>query len=266
MNVTDLTIYPIKSTTGLYADHFEVTKAGLKLDRHWVIVDENNAAITGRQNAQTLRFSSELFSDHLLVKHEGDSIKLPLTLNHQESLEIKIFSSIANGIEISTSANSWFSGKLKQECRVVILDSSRPRQVQESHGGKQGEEVGFADMNPLLLISEASLEDLNSRLERPISMRNFRPNIVVKGCDPFEEDTWKKIKIGECVFRVAQKCERCVFTTIDPDTLEKSQKAEPLRTLAIYRRTSGKDVAFGVHLIPEKLGIIHLHDQIEILS
>lgn len=266
MNVTDLTIYPIKSTSGMYADHFEVTKSGLSLDRHWVIVDENNAAITGRQNAQTLGFSSELFSDHLLVRHSGDSIKLPLERNDQPSLEIKIFSSIANGIEISDDVNSWFSERLKQECRVVILDSSRPRQVQENHGGKQGEIVGFADMNPTLLISEASLEDLNSRLESPVSMKNFRPNIVVQGCNSFEEDVWRKLKIGECVFRIVQKCERCVFTTIDPDTLEKNKKAEPLRTLAKYRRTSGNDVAFGVHLIPEKLGTIRLNDKVEVLS
>jgi uncharacterized protein YcbX len=266
VKVTDLTIYPIKSTSGLYADHFEVTKTGLKLDRHWVIVDENNAAITGRQNAQTLAFSSKLFSDHLLVRHEGDSIKLPFEVVDQQSIEIKIFSSIANGIEISDEVSSWFSNRLKQECRVVFLDSSRPRQVQEKHGGKNREIVGFADMNPILLISEASLGDLNSRLEEPVSMRNFRPNIVVKGCDSFEEDTWKRIKVGACEFRVVQKCERCVFTTIDPDTLEKNKKAEPLRTLAKYRRTSGKDVAFGVHMIPEKLGTIRLNDQVEVIA
>ena len=121
-------------------------------------------------------------------------------------------------------------------------------------------------MNPILLILEASLEDLNARLENPVSMRNFRPNIVVKGCDSFEEDIWKRIKIGECEFRVVQKCERCVFTTIDPDTLEKNKKAEPLRTLANYRRTSGNDVAFGVHMIPEKLGTIRLGDQVEVIA
>ncbi|MFT7032474.1 MAG: hypothetical protein ACJA2S_000974 [Cyclobacteriaceae bacterium] len=250
----------------MYADHFEVTQTGLMLDRHWVIIDENNAAITGRENAQTLAFSSKLFSDYLLVKHQGNSIKLPFELVNQQSIEIKIFSSLVNGIEISDEVNSWFSERLKQECRVVVLDSSRPRQVQEIHGGRNQEIVGFADMNPILLISEASLEDLNSRLEDPVSMKNFRPNIVVKGCDSFEEDTWKRIQIGGCEFRVVQKCERCVFATIDPDTLEKNKKAEPLRTLAKYRRTSGKDVAFGVHMIPEKLGTIYLDDQVEILA
>lgn len=266
MKVTDLIIYPIKSSSGLYADQFEVIKTGLMHDRQWVIVDEYNTAITGRKNAQTLAFSSNIFSNHLLVKHQRDSIELPFEVADQSSIEIKIFSSTANGIEISDEINSWFSDRLKQECKVVVLDSSKPREIQEIHGGKNGETVGFADMNPILLISEASLEDLNSRLENPVSMKNFRPNIVVKGCNSFEEDNWNKIRISECEFRVVQKCERCVFTTIDPDTLEKNKKAEPLRTLAKYRRTSGSDGAFGVHMIPEKLGTIHMNDQIEILA
>lgn len=266
MQVTDLTIYPIKSTSGLNADHFEVTKTGLEFDRYWVIIDKNNAAITGRQNTQKLTFSSNLFSDHLLVRHKGDSIKLPFEVVDQQAIEIKIFSSVASGIEISDEVNSWFSERLKLACRVVVLDRNRQRQIQKIHGGKDGEIVGFADMNPILLISTASLADLNSRLNNSVSMSNFRPNIVIKGCDSFEEDTWKRIKIGECEFRVVQKCERCVFTTIDPDTLVKNEKGEPLRTLAKYRRTSGNDVAFGVHMIPEKLGKIRVGDQVEVIA
>jgi uncharacterized protein len=250
----------------VYADYFEIVETGLKLDRHWVIINDNNEAITGRQNTQMLSFSSSISKDHLLVKHLNESIQLPIILGTGDSIEIKIFSSLAHGIEISDQVNSWFSERLNQNCRAVILNTNKKRQVQEKHGGQSDDFVGFADMNSVLLISQESLGDLNSRLDNSISMRNFRPNIVVQGCKPYEEDNWGEIRIGECQFKVVQKCERCVFTTIDPDTFERNKNSEPLRTLAKYRRTQSGDVAFGVHMIPEKLGTIRVGDSVEILT
>ena len=267
MKVTRLTIYPIKSSTGFRSNRFELTKFGLYLDRNWALIDPKGKVITGRQNTQMLAFYSEVFSDHLMVTYNGRaSIKIPFNSHQGQSIHVQIFSSIGYGLEVSEEINAWFSEKINQECKLVIFAPNENRHIQEKHGGQSGEVVKFADMNPILLISEASLEDLNSKLDIPVSMRNFRPNIVIDGCSAFEEDTWQKIRIGECEFRIAQQCERCVFTTINPDTLESSKTGEPLKTLSKYRRTQSGGVAFGVHMIPEKLGTININDTVEILN
>jgi uncharacterized protein YcbX len=124
-------------------------------------------------------------------------------------------------------------------------------------------QVAFSDGFPLLLISESSLSDLNNRLPESVAMKRFRPNLVVKNTKPYEEDSWKKIKIGECEFNVAKPCSRCVLTTVDPETGEFSGK-EPLRTLATYRKHNG-NVLFGQNLIGTKMGKLEVGMTVEII-
>jgi hypothetical protein len=97
-----------------------------------------------------------------------------------------------------------------------------------------------------LLIGEASLEDVNRRLETPVPMNRFRPNFVVSGSQPFEEDTWTNVQIGEATFRAVKPCARCIVTTTDQETGERS--AEPLKTLADYRKKDQK-ILFGQNVI-----------------
>ena len=267
MHVSDLTVYPIKSVTGLTGTSFQVEKEGLSFDRHWVVVDESGIAITGRDNAELLTFSTEIKSDHLVVWHiSGDRREIPFDAFLDKNVDVAIFSSTGYGREVSVELSAWFSEKLRQPCRLVVSDPAKQRGVQEKYGGSTGDVVKFADMNPILLLSEASVDDLNSKLETPVSVRNFRPNIVVVKTQPFEEDTWKRIQIGECIFKVVQQCERCVFTTIDPDTRQKNKQGEPLRTLVTYRRTESGGVAFGMHLIPERIGTIRVGDEVQVMN
>jgi uncharacterized protein len=120
-----------------------------------------------------------------------------------------------------------------------------------------GDIVSFADGYPLLLISEASLADLNQRLETPLEMRRFRPNLVISGCEPYAEDRLRTLRIGGVSFRAVKRCERCMVTTVDPDTAERGR--EPLRTLARYRLEEGK-VWFGMNLIHDGPGRLSLGD------
>jgi len=124
-------------------------------------------------------------------------------------------------------------------------------------------QVAFSDGFPLLLISEASLNELNSRLPESVAMKRFRPNLVVKDTEPYAEDSWKKIIIGECEFHVVKPCSRCILTTVDPETGEFSGK-EPLRTLATYRKLNGK-VMFGQNLIATKIGKLEVGMSVEII-
>jgi hypothetical protein len=124
-------------------------------------------------------------------------------------------------------------------------------------------QVAFSDGFPFLLISEASLNELNSRLPESVAMKRFRPNLVVKDTEPYAEDSWKKIIIGECEFHVVKPCSRCILTTVDPETGEFSGK-EPLRTLATYRKLNGK-VMFGQNLIATKIGKLEVGMSVEII-
>jgi hypothetical protein len=139
--------------------------------------------------------------------------------------------------------------------------SNRPVDPDYTVGENQ---VSFSDGFPFLLISEASLNDLNKRLPESVAMMRFRPNLVVKNTEPFEEDFWKFIRIGDCELQVVKPCSRCVLTTVDPETGKFSGK-EPLRTLATFRKENGK-VLFGQNLLATKMGEMEVGMPVEIIS
>ena len=124
--------------------------------------------------------------------------------------------------------------------------------------------MSFADAVPLLLATDASLVDLNRRLARPLPMSRFRPNVTVDGDEPWEEDRWKIVRMGNVEFEITHRCARCVVTTIDQDTGEKSGEGEPLKTLATFRRDSD-GVYFGQNLVPRSVGTIAVGDEVEVL-
>ena len=141
------------------------------------------------------------------------------------------------------------------------MDAGVTRPMTDAHS-QAGDEVSFADAFPLLLISRAALDGLNARLAKPVSMLQFRPNLVVDGAPAHAEDGWKRIRIGEVEFDVAKPCTRCVFTTVDPLRGERDPDGEPLRTLIGYRR-NGDGVTFGQNLIPRSLGTLRIGDAVK---
>jgi len=169
------------------------------------------------------------------------------------------------GERVSDYANEWFSEYLDKSVKLLYAGKLK-RPVLSKHGGKDGDIVSFADQAPILLVSTASLTNLNSRLDSPIPMNRFRPNLIVKGSEAFAEDNWKFIKIGECEFEVIQSCERCIFTTIDIETKKKDKYREPLKTLMKYRTNATGGPIFGVHIVPRKLGMVKVEDQLEVIE
>ena len=265
MKLSSLSIYPLKSITGIHLQHSGVTKKGLLYDRNWTLIDDNNKVITARDYPILLRLSCQLDEYSLeIYQNEQHVLSIPKEIKSNLSEEIQIFSSKANGLIYSDEINTWFSDYLGISTRLMVVDFDKERVILEKHGGKPNDIVGFADQNPLLLISEASLGELNSRLDTPVTMTHFRPNIVVSGCEPFAEDNWKYFSIGDCDFEVVQPCQRCIFTTIDPVTAQKSLDMEPLKTLSKYRKLSTGGIEFGVHVIPRKLGKVKLGDRLEL--
>ena len=124
-----------------------------------------------------------------------------------------------------------------------------------------GQRVGFADGFPFLVATTGSLSDLNQRLETPVSMKRFRPNIVIAGAEPFEEDRWGRFSVNGVVFENVKPCSRCSITTVAPETGLAS--AEPLRTLSTFRRFES-GVMFGQNAICFGPGVVRVGDDVEI--
>jgi len=265
INVTNLFTYPIKSTKGISLIESEIGPLGLKLDRTWAVIDENNHFITGRENQNILKISTNINESKLLLSAPNiDSIEIDTeTPLNQKRAEVFLFKKAASAFVLNNHINDWLSTILGQNARMITIDKTDLRKMSARHNPKEHERIGFSDGSPIHLFSKASLAHLNAQLDKKVSLHNFRPNIIVDGCEAYAEDNWKSIKIGACEFEVTGKMGRCIFTTIDPNTLKKDSLGEPLKTLSRTRK-EGNRVGFGMCLIPRKLGIIKVGDEVEL--
>ncbi len=266
MQLTEINIYPIKSTRRIALEESEVLARGLPWDRRWMLVDVEGRFITARKYPSLAAVQTRLDDAALHVGAQGcPELVLPLRAMPREAVTVSVWRDQCEAVPAGDEADAWFSDYLGVECRLVRMTDELVRGVDPDFG-RPGDEVSFADGFPMLLISEASLRDLNSRLEQPVSMRRFRPNLVVDGEAPYAEDGWRRIRIGEVEFEGVKNCSRCVFTTVDPDRGVRDPSGEPLRTLGRYRRRPEGGVYFGQNLIPRSGGVLRLGDPVEVLD
>jgi uncharacterized protein len=266
MNVSSITLYPIKSTRGVSVDTATVEARGLQYDRRMALFDDKGAVVTARDYPKLLDINCHIVDDEINVAvADEDIMRLDASEFAGALSEVQVFDDPAYAMVASTKINTWFSEYLGTNCRLLMIDDRGRRDLAYTVGGSAGDIVSFADECPLLLVADASLDDLNSRLDEAIPMSRFRPNITVSGADAFSEDSWTKLRVGEVLFDVTQRCKRCVFTTLDADTKVKHTEQEPLRTLSTYRKHPQGGVAFGVHLVRRGEGVVRLDDQIELL-
>jgi len=262
VKVHSLHIYPVKSLTGIQVPSFEMDDFGPKGDRRWMIVDRDRSFVTQRAFPELAKITTS-------VAKSGVSIHIPgegdFTLKAtDEELRVLVWRDWVKAQEGEAAASEALSRFCGKELRFVYMPDSSFRRVD---AGRVAEyrRVGFADGYPFLITSLASLEELNGRLEVPVDMRRFRPNIVVEGSAPWQEDHWRKLKVGEQQFDIVKPCSRCVLTTVDPDTGVKDPGLQPLRTLSGYRRTSD-GVIFGQNALHESPGVIHVDDSVTVIE
>jgi uncharacterized protein YcbX len=266
MKVTEINIYPIKSTRRIALHASAVLPRGLPWDRRWMLVDENNNFITARQHPALAMVQTEIDGDSLVIVAEaGGVLRLPLHPEQRQTARVTLWRDSVDAVVTNPEADAWFADFLGISCRLVQMTDDLTRGVDQEYG-QPDDEVSFADGFPLLLITEASLADLNSRLDNPVDMRRFRPNLVVDGDVPYAEDGWRRFRVGEVEFAGVKNCSRCVFTTVDPDRGIKSPDQEPLRTLSTYRRRQEGGVFFGQNLIPRGFGVIRVGDRLTLLD
>ncbi len=246
-----LTIYPIKSAGGISASEWEVDAFGLCHDRRWMVVDLAGRMITQRTHPRLALARPAIEGERLVVRAEGlDPLVLPLRPTDAVTATVTIWGDTCAALWQGEAAARWFSALVGVTVALVYMPDSTWRPAGQAYAPPTAR-VSFADAYPFLLLSEESLAELNSRMTVPVPMNRFRPNLVIRGVAPFDEDELKTFLIGDLQFRAVKPCDRCVLTTTDQETAERG--VEPLRTLATFRRRDGK-VYFGQNVVHERKG------------
>lgn len=257
LRLSEINIYPIKSARGISVPSAKLDDRGLEFDRRWMVVDENGHFLTQRILPKMAIIGVSLQSDHLSVGARGmQNLTIPLVSPSTKAVRVQIWSDSLDALDVGEEAASWFTEVLGLSCRLVQMPGQGVRSVNPKYAPPDTP-VSFADAFPVLLISTASLADLNARLAEPVPMNRFRPNIVIDGSGAYEEDSWKCVRVGSVLFSVVKPCSRCTVPTVNQDTGESGK--EPLRTLSTYR-VRDSNVYFGQNLIHENRGILNVGD------
>ena len=248
---------------GISLEEAKTDRFGLRMDRRWMLIDAEEVAITQRSIPELCLFECEYLNDKLVVTHKDDKgfkviIEIGAYLDTKR-FEVQVFEDRCEAYEVSAEISRVFSDMLSKEVKLVYMPETAERQVDEAFADK-GVFTSFSDGFPILMIGEESLNDLNEKLEKPVSMLRFRPNLVFSGGYPFVEDDLKVFHINGLKMQVVKPCARCVVTTVDMATAKKGK--EPLKTLASYRM-KGNKIFFGQNiLLEDKETIIRVGDEL----
>lgn len=245
ISLASIHIYPIKSLGGFAVEEARTTDRGFEHDRRWMLVDPEGRFITQREQPAMalLRCTERPAGFRVTDARTGGFIDLPWEYHGTRDIESTVFNDRVRVVEGEQRWSAWFSAMVGSECRIVYMPDDSHRQLDRQYAeGINSLSDGF----PYLIISQASLDDLNARLESAVPMNRFRPNLVIAGGEAFQEDAWKQVSIGGVKFDLVKTCGRCVITTTDQQTGERSK--EPLRTLASYR-TVGSRALFGMNAV-----------------
>ncbi len=264
LTISQLYIYPVKSLAGIAVDSAIVTSRGLQHDRRLMLTDSANRFLTQREYPVMALLQPVLAANGLYIHHKKNQLPplfIPEAPVDGQPVIVTVWDDCCGALPYDTDINDWFSQALGFACQLVYMPESSQRAADKKYA-HNNEIVSFADGYPTLLIGQASLDDLNSRLTVPVPMNRFRPNIVFTGGAPFLEDQLAKFNINGIEFSGVKPCARCVMTTIDQENPAVSK--EPLKTLAAYRQKNNK-ILFGQNLVHRGEGSIRVGDSLEVM-
>lgn len=265
MHVSQLYLYPLKSARGYSVPQYSLDARGPRWDRRWMLVDEAGQFLTQRQHAVMTQLVSHIEDNELQISAPGmpDLIVPFFYWDMIKSTQpVTVWSDTVPAKIAEGHVNAWFSQVLKQPCRLAYMPEETKRLVDPAYA-KKGEIASFSDGFPLLLATEASLQQFNQWLGSDIDIMRFRPNVVITGNTAFAEDEWRRIGIGTLEFHVAKPCSRCAIPTLDPITGERNTAV--FATLKKHRSREG-EVFFGQNLIASGKGEINVGDAVELLE
>ncbi|HXD10235.1 MAG TPA: MOSC N-terminal beta barrel domain-containing protein [Anaerolineales bacterium] len=263
ITVSSLIYYPIKACRGFEVEAAQVERMGLQNDRRMMVVTLEGLQLTQRDHAKLARVIPTLSDSTLtLSAPDFEAIQVPIQKTGTTQTVRVWHNRGVQAIDQGDESAQWFSDWLGVAVRLVHIAQGVQRTLDSQYAIHSDDHTGFADAYPILITSEESLHDLNNRLEVPVPMNRFRPNLVVKGCEAYAEDTWNQIRIGNVELAIVKPCDRCVVTTIDKESLVQSK--EPLKTLATYR-TQELGAIFGQNIIPLSEGRLQLGMNVDVL-
>jgi uncharacterized protein YcbX len=269
LTLASLHVYPVKGLKGIDLEASLATPRGLEHDRRWMVVDAESQFISQREHPKMATIWTEFVDGTLeLSAPDMPAVDVPLAPDTAPSLRVRVWKSEVDAAPVSSFADAWLSEYLGFPCRLVYMPDESRRESPAQFGG-EGNLVGFADAFAWLVAGEASLGDLNTRLKArghtSVPMNRFRPNLVVAGAEPYAEDGWRDIRVGEAILRGVKECARCQVPTTDQMTGE-VRGPEPIATLSTYRQQADGTVLFGMNFVTVRGGTMRVGDTVEILA
>lgn len=279
MIVSDLYVYPLKSCQGIKLKRAEVQPKGFLGDREMMLVTKSGKFLTQRQYPRLAKVQVQLKNNQVVLAVQNENIA-PLIFTPTltgSKVEVEIWSDNTIAIDQGDRVAQWFHNVLQldpqKECRLVKQSPEYIRPLKSRYASEGNKAVSFADNCPYMLTTTASLAELNERIveihqqqKRAIPMDRFRPNIVIETSEPFVEDSWSLIQIGEVQFSVVKPCSRCIITTVDQQRGEKNELKEPLQTLGTFRQFGEQGVMFGENMTSRNSGVIQVGDRLQVLK
>jgi uncharacterized protein len=254
-------IYPIKSLAGIAVPHWLVTDTGFEHDRKMMLVDADRQFLSQRSLPKMALIKTAIVDDWLIVSApDRANLTLPLQPKSGTIVNCTIWHDQVDAWAFSPEAGAWFSDFLQMPCQLVYQPDHTIRKVSPEYA-KPEDQVSFADGFPFLVVSEASLNELNTQMAVEVTMQRFRPNLVIAGCESYAEDFWREITIGSIEFRLPKPCSRCSVPTINPETAQTEK--EPLTTLNKLRKVNSK-VYFGQNALHNNCGLLTVGDPVNI--
>lgn len=266
ITVTSLHIYPVKSLRGLSLARTVVLPHGFVGDRRWMLTDTGGCFLTQREVRDLASIEARITTAGLELCHaDAGAISVVEPDAGAPLATVTVWRHTGPARRAAPKSEAWLSRVLGRAVHLVFMHDPTSRPVSPDYG-RAGDHVSFADGYPVLVTNTASLDAIIAAGSGTHTMRQFRPSLVVTGAPAWAEDSWQVIRIGAVTLRIVKPCERCVVTTLDPDSGHQLSETEPLRTLGRIHRGADGRILFGQNAIPEGIGTIAVGDVVEVLQ
>ncbi|MDD9339650.1 MAG: YcbX family protein [Providencia heimbachae] len=255
--------HPVKSMRGIRLSHAFADISGLTFDRNFMVTTLEGKFITARKYPQMLLFTPAMLNNGLYLRApNGESATVLYQDFDQNQSPTEVWGNHFHALIAPAAVNTWLSSFFDEPVQLRWLSPQLSRRVKTFSDIP----LSFADGYPFLLINESSVQELQRHCPASIKLEQFRGNLIITGAKPFEEDTWKKIQIGDVTFILDRPCSRCILTTVSPEKGIKHPNSEPLATLQTFRTDEHGNVDFGQNVIIQNTGVIRVGDTVTILE